>query len=93
MAVMPLAAKVLKRVKFIPQGIQQQVPAKRQNRGSRNSTGDVLQKSGFISGSGNTHLFVLSVIRLAGNENAGTEGGKHRKASDADMKKAGQGPA
>ncbi|EOA4320176.1 TPA: single-stranded DNA-binding protein, partial [Escherichia coli] len=26
----------------IPQGIQQQVPAKRQNRGSRNSTGDVL---------------------------------------------------
>ncbi|MDU9453173.1 single-stranded DNA-binding protein, partial [Escherichia coli] len=27
MAVMPLAAKVLKRVKFIPQGIQQQVPA------------------------------------------------------------------
>ncbi|MGS8188083.1 single-stranded DNA-binding protein, partial [Escherichia coli] len=40
-AVMPLAAKVLKRVKFIPQGIQQQVPAKRQNRGSRNSTGDV----------------------------------------------------
>jgi len=40
--VMPLAAKVLKRVKFIPQGIQQQVPAKRQNRGSRNSTGDVL---------------------------------------------------
>ncbi|MCV5735343.1 single-stranded DNA-binding protein [Escherichia coli] len=41
-AVMPLAAKVLKRVKFIPQGIQQQGPAKRQNRGSRNSTGDVL---------------------------------------------------
>ncbi|MEB7099929.1 single-stranded DNA-binding protein [Escherichia coli] len=41
-AVIPLAAKVLKRVKFIPQGIQQQVPAKRQNRGSRNSTGDVL---------------------------------------------------
>ncbi|HGV4065854.1 single-stranded DNA-binding protein [Escherichia coli] len=39
-AVMPLAAKVLKRVKFIPQGIQQQVPAKRQNRGSRNSTDD-----------------------------------------------------
>ncbi|HFP3769804.1 TPA: single-stranded DNA-binding protein [Escherichia coli] len=37
-----VAAKVLKRVKFIPQGIQQQVPAKRQNRGSRNSTGDVL---------------------------------------------------
>ncbi|EOK9348890.1 hypothetical protein PUM14_RS20030, partial [Escherichia coli] len=31
-AVMPHAAKVLKRVKFIPQGIQQQVPAKRQNR-------------------------------------------------------------
>ncbi|MCI3624982.1 single-stranded DNA-binding protein (plasmid) [Escherichia coli] len=39
-AVMPLAAKVLKRVKFIPQGIQQQVPAKRQNRGSRNSKDD-----------------------------------------------------
>ncbi|EPI9436387.1 hypothetical protein ACTBWJ_004954, partial [Shigella flexneri] len=37
------------------------------------------------------HLFVLSVIRLAGNENAGTEGGKHRRTSDADMKKAGQG--
>ncbi|KDW08712.1 hypothetical protein AC43_2179 [Escherichia coli 2-156-04_S3_C3] len=32
-------------------------------------------------------------ILLAGNENAGTEGGKHRKASDADMKKAGQEPA
>ncbi|HFQ7993427.1 TPA: single-stranded DNA-binding protein [Escherichia coli] len=29
-------------MKFIPQGIQQQAPAKRQNRGSRNSTGDVL---------------------------------------------------
>ncbi|WP_404854449.1 single-stranded DNA-binding protein, partial [Escherichia coli] len=29
---MPLAAKVLKRVKFIPQGIQQQVPPKPQNR-------------------------------------------------------------
>ncbi|EFA7492601.1 TPA: single-stranded DNA-binding protein [Escherichia coli] len=29
-------------MKFIPQGIQQQVPAKRQNRGSQNSTGDVL---------------------------------------------------
>ncbi|HFV4938090.1 TPA: single-stranded DNA-binding protein [Escherichia coli] len=29
-------------MKFIPQGIQQQVPAKRQNCGSRNSTGDVL---------------------------------------------------
>ncbi|EKQ2117375.1 hypothetical protein P4Z67_004851 [Escherichia coli] len=49
------------------------------------------KKSGFISGSGNMHLFVLSVIRLAGNENAGTEGGKHRRTSDADMKKAGQG--
>ncbi|MBW6101599.1 hypothetical protein HTY54_27870 [Escherichia coli] len=49
------------------------------------------KKSGFISGSGNTHLFVLSVIRLAGNENAGTEGGKHRKASDADMKKSRSG--
>ncbi|WP_432764040.1 single-stranded DNA-binding protein [Escherichia coli] len=40
-AVMP-PAKGLIRVKFIPQGIQQQVPAKRQNRGSQNSTGDVL---------------------------------------------------
>ncbi|PCS74596.1 single-stranded DNA-binding protein [Escherichia coli] len=39
---MPLAAKVLKQVKLIPEGIQRQVPAKRQNRGSRNSTGDVL---------------------------------------------------
>ncbi|HHA2230602.1 TPA: single-stranded DNA-binding protein [Enterobacter ludwigii] len=37
-----LAAKVLKRVKVIPEGIQQQVPAKHQHRGSRNSTGDVL---------------------------------------------------
>ncbi|WGE31045.1 single-stranded DNA-binding protein (plasmid) [Edwardsiella tarda] len=35
-----LAAKVLKRVKVIPPGTKQQAPAKRQNRGSRNSTGD-----------------------------------------------------
>ncbi|HGE8081467.1 TPA: single-stranded DNA-binding protein, partial [Salmonella enterica] len=39
-AVMPLAAKVLKRVMAVPEGTEQQVPAKRQNRGSRNSTGD-----------------------------------------------------
>ncbi|HHT2894805.1 TPA: single-stranded DNA-binding protein, partial [Klebsiella pneumoniae] len=32
--------KVLKRVKVIPPGTEQQVPAKRQHRGSRNSTGD-----------------------------------------------------
>ncbi|MCE9867151.1 single-stranded DNA-binding protein [Raoultella ornithinolytica] len=37
-----LAAKVLKRVKFSTRGTSQQVPAKLQNRGSRNSTGDVL---------------------------------------------------
>ncbi|KDZ34756.1 hypothetical protein AC02_5082 [Escherichia coli 3-020-07_S3_C1] len=30
-------------------------------------------------------------ILLAGNENAGTEGGIHRRTSDADMKKAGRG--
>ncbi|EBF0870340.1 single-stranded DNA-binding protein [Salmonella enterica subsp. enterica] len=35
-----LAAKVLKRVKVTTRGTEQQVPAKRQNRGSRNSTGD-----------------------------------------------------
>ncbi|EAB7577405.1 single-stranded DNA-binding protein [Salmonella enterica subsp. enterica] len=40
MAVMPLAVKVLKRVMAVPEGTEQQVPAKRQNRGSRNSTGD-----------------------------------------------------
>ncbi|EHI7918152.1 single-stranded DNA-binding protein [Salmonella enterica] len=39
-AVMPFAAKVLKRVMAVPEGTEQQVPAKRQNRGSRNSTGD-----------------------------------------------------
>ncbi|MDS6976667.1 hypothetical protein NXG20_29025, partial [Klebsiella pneumoniae] len=54
------------------------------------------QQKGMISLSPPTicnsaHLFVLSVIRLAGNENAGTEGGKHRRTSDADMKKAGRG--
>ncbi|EDP9239778.1 single-stranded DNA-binding protein, partial [Salmonella enterica subsp. enterica] len=30
---MPLAAKVLKRVMAVPEGTEQQVPAKRQNRG------------------------------------------------------------
>ncbi|PNC11532.1 single-stranded DNA-binding protein [Enterobacter cloacae] len=35
-----LAAKVLKRVKCLIPGMVQLVPAKRQNRGSRNSTGD-----------------------------------------------------
>ena len=39
-AVMPLAAKVLKRVMVNTGGNKRQVPAKRQNRGSRNSTGD-----------------------------------------------------
>ncbi|EAW1288481.1 TPA: hypothetical protein ACJGVM_003722 [Salmonella enterica subsp. enterica serovar Welikade] len=39
-----LAAKVLKRVKVTTRGTEQQVPAKRQNRGSRNSTGDGLKK-------------------------------------------------
>ena len=38
--VMPLAAKVLKRVMVNTGGNKRQVPAKRQNRGSRNSTGD-----------------------------------------------------
>ncbi|MEX5487178.1 single-stranded DNA-binding protein (plasmid) [Proteus mirabilis] len=40
-AVMP-AAKVLKRVKFIPQGIQQQVPRNVKTAAPENSTGDVL---------------------------------------------------
>ncbi|MFP1498253.1 single-stranded DNA-binding protein [Escherichia coli] len=39
-AVMPLAAKVLKRVMVNTGGNKRPVPAKRQNRGSRNSTGD-----------------------------------------------------
>ncbi|EEV7673861.1 single-stranded DNA-binding protein [Escherichia coli] len=39
-AVMPLAAKVLKRVMVNTGGNKRQVPAKRQNRGSRNSTDD-----------------------------------------------------
>nr|WP_208103005.1 single-stranded DNA-binding protein [Escherichia coli] len=38
----PLAAKVLKQVMVNTGGNKEQVPAKRQNRGSRNSTGDVL---------------------------------------------------
>ncbi|HBH4643401.1 TPA: single-stranded DNA-binding protein [Escherichia coli] len=37
---MPLAAKVLKRVMVNTGGNKRQVPAKRQNRGSRNSTDD-----------------------------------------------------
>ncbi|WP_434087476.1 hypothetical protein, partial [Escherichia coli] len=36
-AVMPLAAKVLKKVMVNTGGNKRQVPAKRQNRGSRNS--------------------------------------------------------
>ncbi|MDN7368455.1 hypothetical protein, partial [Escherichia coli] len=36
-AVMPLAAKVLKKVMVNTRGNKRQVPAKRQNRGSRNS--------------------------------------------------------
>ncbi|MDF1095363.1 single-stranded DNA-binding protein [Escherichia coli] len=39
-AVMPLAAKVLKQVMVNTGGNKEQVPAKRQNRGSRNSTDD-----------------------------------------------------
>nr|MDN1231789.1 single-stranded DNA-binding protein [Escherichia coli] len=39
-AVMPLAAKVLKQVMVNTGGNKRQVPAKRQNRGSRNSTDD-----------------------------------------------------
>ncbi|MED9005386.1 single-stranded DNA-binding protein [Escherichia coli] len=38
-AVMPLAAKVLKKVMVNTGGNKRQVPAKRQNRGSRNSKG------------------------------------------------------
>ncbi|WP_337961356.1 hypothetical protein [Escherichia albertii] len=40
MAVMPHAAKVLKQVMVNTGGNKEQVPAKRQNRGSRNSTDD-----------------------------------------------------
>ncbi|MFL4257268.1 hypothetical protein P9432_26110, partial [Escherichia coli] len=40
-AVMPLAAKVLKKVMVNTGGNNGQVPAKRQNRGSRNSTATV----------------------------------------------------
>ncbi|ECR1918938.1 single-stranded DNA-binding protein [Salmonella enterica subsp. enterica] len=39
-AVMPHAAKVLKQVMVNTGGKKEQVPAKRQNRGSRNSTDD-----------------------------------------------------
>ncbi|WP_073976914.1 single-stranded DNA-binding protein [Escherichia coli] len=39
-AVMPLAEKVLKQVMVNTGGNKEQVPAKRQNRGSRNSTND-----------------------------------------------------
>ncbi|EFN8730660.1 single-stranded DNA-binding protein [Escherichia coli] len=39
-AVMPHAAKVLKQVMVNTGGNKEQVPAKRQNRGSRNSTDD-----------------------------------------------------
>ncbi|EPB8140151.1 single-stranded DNA-binding protein, partial [Escherichia coli] len=39
-AVMPHAAKVLKQVMVNTGGNKRQVPAKRQNRGSRNSTDD-----------------------------------------------------
>ncbi|MCZ7080041.1 hypothetical protein, partial [Salmonella enterica] len=45
------------------------------------------QQKGMIS------LSPPTICNSAGNENAGTEGGKHRRTSDADMKKAGQGPA
>ncbi|OKU64678.1 single-stranded DNA-binding protein [Escherichia coli] len=39
-AVMPLAAKVLKKMMVNTGGNKRQVPAKRQNRGSRNSKDD-----------------------------------------------------
>ncbi len=43
-AVMPLAAKVLKKVMVNTGGNKRQVPAKRQNRGSRNSSYRVLSR-------------------------------------------------
>ncbi|MCW3302765.1 single-stranded DNA-binding protein [Escherichia coli] len=47
-AVMPLAAKVLKRVMVNTGGNKRQVPAKRQNRGSRNSTATVFSQENYV---------------------------------------------
>ncbi|NAQ09120.1 single-stranded DNA-binding protein [Escherichia coli] len=42
---MPHAAKVLKQVMVNTGGNKEQLPAKRQNRGSRNSTGDGFKRT------------------------------------------------
>ncbi|MEF4177897.1 single-stranded DNA-binding protein [Escherichia coli] len=47
-AVMPLAAKVLKQVMVNTGGNKEQVPAKRQNRGSRNSTATVFSQENYV---------------------------------------------
>ncbi|MGC6547279.1 single-stranded DNA-binding protein [Escherichia coli] len=47
-AVMPLAAKVLKQVMVNTGGNKRQVPAKRQNRGSRNSTATVFSQENYV---------------------------------------------
>ncbi len=56
------------------------------NRG--NSGGALLNLNGELIGI-NTAILAPG----GGSVGIGLEGGKHRKASDADMKKAGQGPA
>ncbi|EPB8414667.1 single-stranded DNA-binding protein [Escherichia coli] len=47
-AVMPLAAKVLKQVMVNTGGNKEQAPAKRQNRGSRNSTATVFSQENYV---------------------------------------------
>ncbi|EPB9302690.1 single-stranded DNA-binding protein [Escherichia coli] len=47
-AVMPLAAKVLKKVMVNTGGNKRPVPAKRQNRGSRNSTATVFSQENYV---------------------------------------------
>ncbi|EQC3564489.1 single-stranded DNA-binding protein [Escherichia coli] len=47
-AVMPHAAKVLKQVMVNTGGNKRQVPAKRQNRGSRNSTATVFSQENYV---------------------------------------------
>ncbi|EQA2151815.1 single-stranded DNA-binding protein [Escherichia coli] len=47
-AVMPLAAKVLKQVMVNTGGNKEQVPAKRQNRGSRNSKATVFSQENYV---------------------------------------------
>ncbi|WP_249927734.1 single-stranded DNA-binding protein [Escherichia coli] len=47
-AVMPVAAKVLKQVMVNTGGNKRQVPAKRQNRGSRNSTATVFSQENYV---------------------------------------------